>query len=57
MKLSQDYSGQTLVEIGKVFGVGHYCTVSQTISRLLRLMEKDSRVAIDLSTISKDLTP
>jgi len=57
MKLSQDYSGQTLVEIGKAFGVGHYCTVSQTISRLLRLMEKDNRVVIDLSTISKDLTP
>jgi len=57
MKLSQDYSGQTLIEIGKAFGVGHYCTVSQTISRLSRLMKKNSRVAIDLSTISKDLTP
>jgi len=57
MKLSQDYSGKTLTELGKAFGVGHYCTVSQTISRLLRLIEKDKRVASDLSTISKDLTP
>ena len=57
MKLSQDYSGQTLVEIGKAFGVGNYCTVSQTISRLGKLMEKDNWVVNDYSTISKDLTP
>jgi hypothetical protein len=57
MKLCQDYSGKTLIEIGKVFGVGNYCTVSQTISRLGRLMEKDARVANDYSTISQDLTP
>jgi len=57
MKLSQDYSGRTLIEIGKVFGVGNYCTVSQTISRLVRLMDKDNRVAGDYFTISKDLTP
>jgi chromosomal replication initiation ATPase DnaA len=45
MKLSQDYSGQKLTEIGKAFGVGNYCTVSQTISRLMRLMASDKKVA------------
>ncbi len=56
MKLSQDHSGQKLADIGKIFGVGNYCTVSQTISRLMKLAEKDKQVARDLSAISKDLT-
>jgi len=56
MKLSQGYSGQKLAEIGKTFGVGNYCTVSQTISRLARLTESDKQIAKQLNAISKDLT-
>jgi len=57
MRLCRDYSGRTLVEIGKMFGVGNYCTVSQTIARLGRLTETDERLRMQLDTISKDLTP
>jgi hypothetical protein len=56
MKLCQDYSGQTLQEIGKLFGVGNYCTVSQTISRLKDLAIEDKRVGEQINTISTDLT-
>jgi putative transposase len=57
MKLCQDNSGQTLEEIGRVFGVGNYRTVSQTIARLKRLVIEDKRVRDQLNTISTDLTP
>jgi len=57
MKLCQDYSEQKLAVIAKAFGVGNYCTVSQTISRLVALLEKDKLVASQLSTLSRDLTP
>ncbi|NOX76463.1 MAG: hypothetical protein GXP17_07610, partial [Gammaproteobacteria bacterium] len=56
MKLSQDHSGRTLAEIASLFGVGNYCTVSQTVSRLNRLMLTDKVVSKRLNTISKDLT-
>jgi len=57
MKLCQDYSGQTLEKIGRLFGVGNYCTVSQSISRLKRLANEDKSVRDQLNTISTDLTP
>ncbi|MEW8045161.1 MAG: transposase [Candidatus Thiodiazotropha endolucinida] len=57
MKLCQDYSGQTLEEIGGLFGVGNYCTVSQTIARLKHLVKEDKRVRDQIYTISTDLTP
>ncbi|MCW4268303.1 MAG: transposase [Candidatus Thiodiazotropha endolucinida] len=57
MKLCQDYSGQTLQEIGRLFGVGNYCTVSQTIARLKLLTIEDKRVGEQIITISTDLTP
>jgi chromosomal replication initiation ATPase DnaA len=57
MKLCQDYSGQTLEEISKIFGIGNYCTVSQTIARLKCLLKDDKRVRGQINTISKDLTP
>jgi putative transposase len=57
MKLCQDYSGQTLPAIAKLFGVGNYCTVSQTIARLRHLITDDRRVRDQINTISTDLTP
>jgi REP element-mobilizing transposase RayT len=57
MNLCQDYSGQTLEEISRVFGIGNYCTVSQTIARLKCLVKGDKRVRDQIITISKDLTP
>jgi hypothetical protein len=57
MKLCQDYSGQTLQEIARMFGVGNYCTVSQTISRLKHLIIDDELVGEQINTISTDLTP
>ncbi len=57
MKLCQDYSGQTLAKIGRVFGVGNYCTVSQSVARLKRLANEDKSVMDQLNTISTDLTP
>ncbi|MCU7906816.1 MAG: hypothetical protein KZQ76_13430, partial [Candidatus Thiodiazotropha sp. (ex Epidulcina cf. delphinae)] len=57
MKLCQDYSGQTLEGIGGLFGVGNYCTVSQTIARLKRLVKEDKCVKDKIYTISTDLTP
>jgi len=56
MKLSQDYSGQSLSDIAERFGVGHYCTVSQTIARLKRCIDEDGRLREQLNAISKDLT-
>jgi REP element-mobilizing transposase RayT len=57
MKLCQDYSGATLTQIGSLFGVGNYCTVSQTISRLKKLLDTDRGLMEQLYTISQDLTP
>jgi chromosomal replication initiation ATPase DnaA len=57
MKLCQDYSGQTLEEISQVFGIGNYCTVSQTIARLKRLVKDAKRIRCQIINISKDLTP
>jgi chromosomal replication initiation ATPase DnaA len=55
MKLRQDYSGQTLEKIRRLFGIGNYCTVSQTIARLKYLIKDDKRVRGQIITISKDL--
>ncbi len=57
MKLCQEVGGAKLTEIAKVFNVGHYSTVSQTIGRLNLLMYKDSRVAGEFNVLSQDLTP
>lgn len=57
LKLSQEHSGQSLSYIAKRFGVGNYCTVSQTIARLDRCVEEDRQTREWLFTISKDLTP
>jgi len=57
MKLCQQVGGATLTEIAKVFTVGHYSTVSQTIGRLNHLMQEDSRVAKEFNVLSQDLTP
>jgi len=57
MKLCQDYSGKTLAEMGKLFGVSNYCTVSQTVARLRERLREDRRLQLRLNTISKDLTP
>ena len=57
MKLCRDYSGKSLSEIGEAFGVSNYCTVSQTITRLVVLMQEDKKVEKVFNTISKDLTP
>ena len=57
MKLCQEVGGAKLTEIAKVFNVGHYSTVSQTIGRLNLLMYKDSRVAGEFNMLSQDLTP
>ena len=57
MKLCQDHSGQTLEKIGRLFGVGNYCTVSQSIMRLKHLANEGNSVKNQLNTISTDLTP
>ncbi|MGB5279383.1 MAG: helix-turn-helix domain-containing protein, partial [Gammaproteobacteria bacterium] len=57
MKLCQDYSGKTLNEIAVHFNVSHYCTVSQTIGRLNRILKAGRRLQRELTTISQDLTP
>ena len=57
MKLCQDYSGKTLNEIAGHFNVSHYCTVSQTIGRLNRILKDARNLQKELNTISQDLTP
>lgn len=57
MKLCQEVGSAKLHEIAKLFRVGHYSTVSQTIARLNRLMEKDVDVLEIYNTLSQDLTP
>jgi hypothetical protein len=39
MKLSQDFSGQNLKAIARHLDVGHYCTISRTITRLNNCLE------------------
>ena len=53
----QEVGGAKLTEIAKVFNVGHYSTVSQTIGRLNLLMNKDTRVVGEFNMLSQDLTP
>lgn len=57
MKLVQDYSDKTLNQLAVLFCVGHYCTVSQTIARLVKLMEVDEQLKKQVIAICKDLTP
>ncbi|MFK5950130.1 MAG: transposase [Methylococcales bacterium] len=57
MKLCQQLGGAKLIEIAKVFNIGHYSTVSQTIGRLNILMLEDSEIASDFNMLSQDLTP
>lgn len=57
MKLCQDCSGLTLSEMAKIFNVGHYCTVSQTIGRLSKVLEHDRKLRNELYAICQDLTP
>lgn len=57
MKLCQETASAKLTDIATVFNVSHYSTVSQTIGRLNRLMEDDSRVLYDYNVLSQDLTP
>ncbi|MFC1751352.1 helix-turn-helix domain-containing protein [Pseudomonadota bacterium] len=56
MKLCQEVGSAKLHEIAKLFHVGHYSTVSQTIGRLNRLMEKDTEVFKIYNVLSQDLT-
>ncbi len=57
MKLCQEVGGAKLTEIAKVFNVGHYATVSQTIGRLNGLMDEDDEVVGGFNMLSQDLTP
>ncbi|MEE4244449.1 MAG: transposase [Kangiellaceae bacterium] len=57
MKLCQDLSGLTLEEISRHFGVGHYSSVSRTVSRLNRALEDDGELLDIYNGIYQDLTP
>ncbi|GMR08387.1 MAG: hypothetical protein BMS9Abin26_1392 [Gammaproteobacteria bacterium] len=57
MKLCQDLSGQTLETIATHFGVGNYCTVSRTISKLNKELSSGGEIVVVFNSISKDLTP
>ena len=57
MKLCQEVGSAKLTEIAKVFEVGHYSTVSQTIGRLNRLNNEDRQYEVDYKLLSQDLTP
>ena len=57
MKLCQEVDGATLSDIAKEFRVGHYSTVSQTISRLNRQLNEDARTIQTFNVLSQDLTP
>ena len=56
MKLCQDLGGARLVEIRDLFNISHYSTVSQTISRLNKLMAKGIYL-YDYNMLCQDLTP
>lgn len=55
--LSQLLSGETLLNIAREFGLTHYTTVSQTIRRLKKAVEKDSGLGDIITIICQDLTP
>ena len=57
MKLCQNLGSAKLSEIAEDFNVGHYSTVSQTISRLNRLMAENRTIDKDYNLLSQDLTP
>ena len=57
MKLCQEVGGAKLIEIAKVFNVGHYSTVSQTIGRLSILIHEGDGVIDEYNMLSQDLTP
>jgi len=57
MKLCQEVGGAKLADIAKLFNVGHYSTVSQTIGRLNVLMQENEGVRNDFNMLSQDLTP
>jgi len=57
MKLCQNLGSARLSEIAEDFNVGHYSTVSQTISRLNRLMAENRMIDKDYNLLSQDLTP
>jgi REP element-mobilizing transposase RayT len=57
MKLCQENAGAELQEIARLFNVSHYSTVSQTVSRLNRLLEDNSAIRREFNVLSQDLTP
>jgi hypothetical protein len=57
MKLCQENAGVKLQEIARLFNVSHYSTVSQTVSRLNRLLEDNSAIRREFNVLSQDLTP
>jgi len=57
MKLCQEVGGAKLIEIAKVFNVGHYSTVSQTIGWLNILIHEGDGVIDEYNMLSQDLTP
>ena len=57
MYLSQEVCGATLPTIAKVFNVGHYSTVSQTIRRLKHEMVEDKKLRKQVNMLSQDFTP
>lgn len=57
MKLCQEVGSAKLTEIAALFNVGHYATVSKTISRLNQLMGENQEYEKDYNILSQDLTP
>ena len=57
MYLCQQRASATLPEIARLFNVGHYSTVCQTIRRLKEELAVDRRVVRTLNMLSQDLTP
>jgi putative transposase len=55
MKLCQDLTGMTLKQMADIFNVGHYCTISQTISRLKQQSKKDFKIDMYLNDLFKEL--
>lgn len=57
MKFCQTLAQMRLTEMAEKFGVGNYCTVSQTIHRLDVAMKEYKGLVKIFNSISKDLTP
>ncbi len=57
MKLCQQHGEAKLTDMAKVFHVGHYSTVSQTIGRLNKLLSEDDKLAKEFNMLSQYLTP